>query len=1115
MRKLALMLLALCLAGSALATTFTPELVTKLNASSNNELIRVIITMTDQVDANYLFDATAAMNKVEKRQFVLNQLNQTAEISQASVMAYLRDYEASGKVEHMLSVSLVNIIQGLATPEVIRGLMNFPEIAEVTYDPERYMLDDAPKAAEPIQIEQPKVDNTDEIAWGVADVHAPEVWAQGYHGAGVIVGMLDTGVNYNHLDLTTHMWDGGTSYPYHGYDFYNNDNNPIDDHGHGSHTAGSVASNGAAGTQAGVAPQAIIMAIKVWSASGNGSTAQMISGADFAVQHGADIFSMSGGIYGGGTTSDKNLFRAAYNNALAAGVIGTITAGNEAGLTPPSSVRIPGSVPPPWLHPGQTLIGGLSCVVTCGATQTDHTIASFSSRGPVTWSTISPWLDYAYNPGMGLIDPDVSAPGVDIKSCLHTSNTGYQLMSGTSMATPHVAGAIALMLEKNPNLTPAQIDQYLEMYSTDLGAVGKDNIFGAGLMNILNTINAIITNSPYSPAAPTNFTVANNGTALTASLSWTLPTTMINGNPLNPNHPILSVKIERDNVLVATLAATATSYNNNVPAPGQYAFKVYAANDSGNGLPANGSGWIGLDVPAVPTNVLAAVAGLQVNVSWTAPTAGQHGGYWPAGSWTGQKVYRNGTLVTTLPGTNTTYVDTPPVEGDYVYGVAYYNASGDGPTGNAPSVHAGPVAYIATPTGYSWIEINPNQPGYQYTGTNTGLSADDQNLGPFNLGFTYGFYGNNFTSFRVCSNGFATFNSTMTSYSNLSIPSTSAPFNLLAIYWDDLNMSAQGTAWYYADAANNRCIIEWDNVAHYGSTPPGNYTMEIIVYESGNIEYQYKSLTPGTLNSATVGIQNATGTTGLQCSYNGVGPIVPVARSGIRFAPPGGQPTWDVSITPINPPITIPANGGSFQYNISVHNLGAVPATCFLWNKVRNGANYFPVFGPISRTLPGGANPARVFTQTIASTIPSGTCYYISYIGPNLTTIDDSSYFTFTKSAVADGGPWISESYVTGDLFDEYIVTTNTIPNEYALGQNYPNPFNPLTSISFNLPQAGLVKLTVFDVMGRQVATLVNGMREAGAHSVTFDATNLASGVYLYKLEAGDYSAVQKMVLMK
>ncbi|MCX6639346.1 MAG: T9SS type A sorting domain-containing protein [bacterium] len=620
------------------------------------------------------------------------------------------------------------------------------------------------------------------------------------------------------------------------------------------------------------------------------------------------------------------------------------------------------------------------------------------------------------------------------------------------------------------------------------------------------------------PNRPTDFDVAHNNAQLIATLSWTNPSLTANNQPLTE---LSGIKVYRNNVLLTTLTNVqigqpSTYDDTSVPAAGMYQYKVAGFNSHGDGIPALDSCWIGLDVPATPSNVAAAVAGLNVNLTWTAPTQGSHHAYWPAGSWTGQRVYRNGTLITTLNGTNTTYVDTPPVEGDYIYGVTYFNTSGEGPVGEASSVHAGPVAYYASVTPYVWIEINPNQPGYQYTGTNTGLTADDQNLGPFNLGFSYSFYGNTYSSFRVCSNGWASFNSALTSYSNVAIPSTSAPFNLLGVYWDDMNMSTQGTCWYYYDATNGRCIIEWDNVAHYGTTPPGNYTMEIIVYQTGVIEYMYKSLTPGTANSATIGIQNATGTTGLQCCFNGAGSIVPTPRSGIRFSPPG--PTQlDINTSPVNPPITIPANGGNFQYNINIHNIGAAPATIQVWNKVRDAGNsYTLVFGPLTRILPGGANPSRVLTQTIAGSIPSGMLSFISYVGTYPNTVADSSFFTITKSTVSDGGAWIAESYVTGDVFDEFAATNeSTVPETYSLGQNYPNPFNPLTTISFALPQAGKITLVVYDVTGREVARLLDGWRTEGIHQVTFDATGLASGVYLYRLTAGDFTAGGKMVLLK
>jgi len=90
-----------------------------------------------------------------------------------------------------------------------------------------------------------------------------------------------------------------------------------------------------------------------------------------------------------------------------------------------------------------------------------------------------------------------------------------------------------------------------------------------------------------------------------------------------------------------------------------------------------------------------------------------------------------------------------------------------------------------------------------------------------------------------------------------------------------------------------------------------------------------------------------------------------------------------------------------------------------------------------------------------------------------------------------------------------------TLPEAFALDQNYPNPFNPSTTISFSLPHASDVSLKVFNLLGEEVATLVNGNQAAGPHEVQFNAAGLASGVYFYKIVSGDFSQVKKMVLMK
>ncbi|MCX6638872.1 MAG: sialidase family protein, partial [bacterium] len=169
----------------------------------------------------------------------------------------------------------------------------------------------------------------------------------------------------------------------------------------------------------------------------------------------------------------------------------------------------------------------------------------------------------------------------------------------------------------------------------------------------------------------------------------------------------------------------------------------------------------------------------------------------------------------------------------------------------------------------------------------------------------------------------------------------------------------------------------------------------------------------------------------------------------------GTTATVSINTRAVNPPVIIPANGGSFQYNISIHNLTTTPQTCAVWNKVRNSGNvYTQVWGPVTRSLPGGANPSRVLTQTIAGSISSGTLYFISYVGSYPNMVVDSSFFTITKSTVADGNPWIGESYVTGDVFDEFATTdvgaTHASPlqsENFVLLGAYPNPFNPTTTI--------------------------------------------------------------------
>lgn len=170
--------------------------------------------------------------------------------------------------------------------------------------------------------------------------------------------------------------------------------------------------------------------------------------------------------------------------------------------------------------------------------------------------------------------------------------------------------------------------------------------------------------------------------------------------------------------------------------------------------------------------------------------------------------------------------------------------------------------------GYIWKDSNdPGGPQFNWVdissiGTPVSLS-DDQNAGPFPMGFTCQFYGTNFNSYRICSNGWVSFTSSYTTYSNTSIPTSSEPNNLLAGFWDDLNPSTGGQVYRYE--SDDSVIVSWVNVSHYGGS--GQYTFEIIIQANGVITYQYQTLT-GTMNSCTIGIENANGTIGLQVVYN-------------------------------------------------------------------------------------------------------------------------------------------------------------------------------------------------------------------------------------------------------
>jgi subtilisin family serine protease len=473
-------------------------------------MIPVIIVMSEQLDQEFLYRHACELDKSDRRQWVISELKTLAQRTQQGLLSYLRTEKGTGKADRIHSLWIANAISAEVTKDIIHKLSSMPEIYQIFYDDDCFHILGKPSEASERALSK-------DIVWGVQKIRADQVWAAGYTGDGIIIGHIDTGVNYNHTDLIDHMWDGGEAYPHHGIDICNFDNDPIDDNGHGTHTAGTIAGDGTSGTQTGVAPDARIMALKALDADGNADCHRIGWSIQFALDHGADFVSISGG-FSNPNDALKNYFRGVCDNAFAADLPLAVAAGNgdnAGGHYPvPHDINTPADVPAPWYGSA-----GHTAAMAVGMTNSSDVIDSWSSYGPTEWNTAT-YTDYPYPPG--LMKPDVSAPGVNIVSLKHDNNTGYTGgWDGTSMACPHLAGTIALMLEKNPLLTCIEIDSIIENFGVvDLGTPGRDNYYGAGRIDAYNAVAAV----PTTTAKKGDFYIHNDipvGVSLKVSdITW-------------------------------------------------------------------------------------------------------------------------------------------------------------------------------------------------------------------------------------------------------------------------------------------------------------------------------------------------------------------------------------------------------------------------------------------------------------------------------------------------------------------------------------------------------------------------------------------------------------------
>jgi serine protease AprX len=484
-------------------------LILALSAIGQNKIESTLLTKREKAFSALLYlgeqaDLSLApqyKGKVQKANYVYDQKIAVSRRTQAAILSYLKLKNIPHQSYYI--VNMIKVTTDLATLEDIASTFN--EIAIIaedrTYTAQKVEIDNSDSGSRSMAIE-----------WGITNINADDVWALGYKGANVIIGGQDTGYEWDDaaLKLKYRGWNPNTNSAAHNYNWHdaidmnvppNTGTNPCgynlaipcDDNNHGTHTMGTMVGEEGA-NQIGVAPDAEWIGCRNMDRGyGNISTYlecfewflapypyQQPAMADPAMM--PHVINNSWGCppVEGCTVDTINAFVNAIDALRTAGCVVVVSAGN-------SGSNCSTVADPPAIYAGSFSVG---------AYNSSNAIAGFSSRGPVT-------ID-----GSGRIKPDIAAPGVSVRSCIRGVNA-YSSFSGTSMAGPHVAGVVALMISANPALDGEveKIEQILEqtaVHTTSTqncstpGTTIPNNTFGYGRLDALAAVNMAL-KTQYQP----------------------------------------------------------------------------------------------------------------------------------------------------------------------------------------------------------------------------------------------------------------------------------------------------------------------------------------------------------------------------------------------------------------------------------------------------------------------------------------------------------------------------------------------------------------------------------------------------------------------------------------
>ena len=400
-------------------------------------------------------------------------------------------------------------------------------------------------------------------------INADNVWnyqnasSSNLTGNGIIIAVIDTGIAYNHSDFESNcqsavFTSGNCNKTIYGWDFTNDDNDPYDDNGHGTHVAGIIGANG---TMKGVAPNSVFLAYKVLNQNGVGSTSNVISAIENATLSGADIISLSlGARYGYADNAINTVIENAVNN----GTVVVTASGNEGSS----------------LYTLRDLGSELNAI-TVGSIDKTDIIAPSSSRGYSRYS----------NGSIAGIKPDVLSYGVSIEStvpngtCTFCSDSGYRSLSGTSMATPHVSGTIALLKQAHPSWSVEQLRSAIANPAISLGYDLR--IQGSGKVDALKSYNisGIVSPNNIFLGEHKNLSIVSWNSTKQLNLSNPTAGTLSYNLSINFDKPGIIVNLSKDNITLATNLSSTFNINmfiNTTLAPSGALFGQIIINSSDN-----------------------------------------------------------------------------------------------------------------------------------------------------------------------------------------------------------------------------------------------------------------------------------------------------------------------------------------------------------------------------------------------------------------------------------------------------------------------------------------------------------------------------------------------------